>query len=137
MELFNLKVIASNKTFFDGKCQMLIVPYIDGGGMAFLAHHENTVMPIEVGEMKITDEDGNEIIAFVGSGILEFLDNEGSLVCVSAELPEEIDANRAEEAKIRAEEELRQHSSVLEYNMSRANVARAMERLKVKKHYQK
>ncbi len=135
MELFKLKVISSSRTFYDDTCQSLVVPYLDGGGIAFLAHHENTVMPIDIGEMKITDANGRIINAFVGNGVLEFLDNEATLICVSAELPEEIDAHRAEIAKLRAEEEMRQHRSGIEYSMSRANVARAMERLKVKNRH--
>ncbi len=135
MSVFKLKVVASNKTFFDGDCQSLTVPYVDGAGMVFMAHHENTVLPIEEGEMKIKDAEGNVTEAFVSDGVLEFLDNEGTLLCVSAELPEEIDARRAEEAKERAEEEMRQHQSVVEYHTSKANLARAMERLRVKNHH--
>lgn len=135
MKLFRLKVVASNKVFFDGECESLTVPYVDGGSMAFLANHENTVLPIDVGEMKIIDDTGAQIHAFVGNGILEFFDNEATMVCVSAELPEEIDERRASEAKIRAEEELRQQMSGIEYNISKANLARAMERLKVKNRH--
>ena len=44
--------------------------------------------------------------------------------------PEEIDVRRAEEAKQRAEERLRQKQSIHEYYHSRAALARAMARLK-------
>lgn len=135
MSTFKLKIVASNKVFFDGDCESLTIPYLDGGQMAFLAHHENCVVPIEVGEMKIKDSNDNVIEAFVGSGFIEFLNNEATLVCVSAELPEEIDKRRALEAKIRAEEELRQKRSQMEYNLSKANLSRAMERLKVKNRH--
>lgn len=135
MSTFKLKIVASNKVFFDGDCKSLTIPYLDGGAMAFLAHHENCVVPIQVGEMKIKDANDNVIEAFVGSGFVEFLDNEATLVCVSAELPEEIDKRRAQEAKIRAEEELRQKRSQMEYNLSKANLSRAMERIKVKNRH--
>lgn len=135
MNTFKLKIIASNKIFFDGDASMLILPHIDKGTEGFLAFHENCVLPIDEGEMKIIDDKGNEIDAFVGSGFLEFLDNTATLVCISAELPEEIDVRRAEEAKLRAEEELRQHRSQMEYYNSQANLARAMERLKVKNRH--
>ena len=50
----------------------------------------------------------------------------------TAEYPEEIDARRAEEAKIRAEEAMRQKQSILEYNHSQvALLKEAMTRLKV------
>lgn len=132
MATFNLKVVASNRVFFDGACKSLVLPVADGGMCGFLANHENTVAPIEFGEMKIITDDDKEISAFVGSGFLEFFDNNASLVCISAELPDEIDKRRAEEAKLRAEEELRQERSLYEYHQSQASLARAMERLKVK-----
>lgn len=135
-ETFKLKVVASNKVFFDGDCLSLTIPMLDGGSKAFLAHHANTITPIDVGEMKIKRLSGEEIFAFVGNGLLEFFNNECTLVCISAELPEEIDARRAKEAKIRAEEELRQKRSLIEYHQSQANLARAMERLKVKNRHQ-
>lgn len=132
---FKLKIIASNKVFFDALAQSIIIPNIDSGSEAFLARHENCVVPIEFGEMKIVDEAGKEIDAFVGNGFLEFLDNEAKLVCISAELPEEINERRAKEAQMRAEEELRQKHSQLEYYHSQANLARAMERLKIKNRH--
>ena len=106
-----------------------------GALVGFLAQHENCVTPVEVGEMRIKDTQGKIIHAFVGSGFLEFVNNEATLVCVSAELPNEIDARRAKEAKERAEEEMRQHHSQMEYHHSQANLARAMERLRVVKRY--
>lgn len=135
-ETFKLKVVASNKVFFDGECLSLTIPMLDGGSKAFLAHHANTITPIDVGEMEIKKLSGEEIFAFVGNGLLEFFNNECTLVCISAELPEEIDARRAKEAEIRAEEELRQKRSLIEYHQSQANLARAMERLKVKNRHQ-
>ena len=118
MNTFQLKIIASNKVFFDGEAQSLSIPRLNGGCEAYLAKHENCVVPIEFGEMKIVDANGKKINAFVGSGFLE-----------------EINERRAKEAQMRAEEELRQKHSLLEYYHSKANLSRAMERLKVKSRY--
>ena len=84
----------------------------------------------------ITDADGNVTEAFVGSGFLEFINNQANLVCISVELPEEIDKRRAEEAAERAAEELRQQKSINEYYVTQANLSRAMERLKIKNKHQ-
>lgn len=136
MNTFKLKIVASNRVFFDGEAQSLVVPVAEEGLCGFLAHHENTVAPIEFGEMKLTDADGKVTEAFVGSGFLEFFDNSANLVCISVELPEEIDKRRAEEAAERAQEELRQKQSLTEYYQTQANLSRAMERLKVKNRHQ-
>lgn len=136
MATFKLKIVASNKVFFDGECSQLVLPIADGGLMGFLANHENVVAPIEFGEMKITPADGDIIEAFIGNGFIEFFDNNANVVCISAELPHEIDKRRAQEAKIRAEEEIRQKRSLVEYHQSQADLARAMERLKVKNRHE-
>ena len=136
MNTFKLKIVASNRIFFDGEAQSLVVPVAEEGFCGFLANHENTVAPIEFGEMKFTDSEGKVTEAFVGSGFLEFFDNRANLVCISAELPEEIDKHRAQEAAERAEEELRQQHSLDEYYQIQANLSRAMERLKIKNKHQ-
>ena len=68
--------------------------------------------------------------AVVGMGFVEIVNNRVTLLVETAEKPEEIDVRRAEEAKQRAEERLRQKQSIHEYYHSRAALARAMARLK-------
>ena len=136
MNTFKLKVVASNKIFYDGDAVSLVVPIADDGLKGFLAHHENVVAPIEFGEMKITPAEGEKIEAFVGDGFIEFFDNEAHVVCISLERPEDIDKRRAEEAKERAEEVLRQKQSIFEYHQSQMDLARAMERLKVRNRHE-
>ena len=48
----------------------------------------------------------------------------------SAELPEDIDAVRAREARDRALEEMRQKQSIREYKTTQASLARAINRLR-------
>ena len=136
MNTFKLKIVASNKTFFDGECVSLTLPIADGGEMGFLANHENTVAPIEFGELRIQTEENEKIEAFISGGFIEFFDNSATVVCISVESPEEIDERRANEAKGRAEEALRQKQSIFEYHQSKNDLARAMERLKVKNRHQ-
>ncbi len=58
------------------------------------------------------------------------MNNRASVLVNTAERPEDIDVKRAEEAKERAEEQLRQKQSIQEYYLSQASMARAMTRLK-------
>ena len=46
MNTFSLKVIASDKVFFDGKCGIIIVPALDGE-QAIMSHHEDMVIAYE------------------------------------------------------------------------------------------
>ena len=136
MNTFKLKIVASNKTYFEGECLSLTLPIADGGQMGFLAHHENTVAPIEYGEMRVKTPDGEAKEAFISGGFIEFFDNKATVVCISVENPDEIDGKRAEDAKLRAEEALRQKQSIFEYYQSKNDLARAMERLKIKNRHQ-
>ena len=135
METFYLKIVSSRRVFFEGECIQLVLPIADDGLKGFLAHHENVVAAIEFGEMKITPAEGEEIFAFIGSGFIEFFDNTATVVCISCQRPEEIDMARAEEAKARAEEMLRQEHSIFEYHQSQLDLARATERLKIKNRH--
>ena len=61
-------------------------------------------------------------------------DNRVKLFCLTAESPEEIDIRRAQEAKERAEEQMRQKQSIQEYHMNQLALSRAMARLRVTSH---
>ena len=126
---FYLKIIAANKVFFSGKCVSVIVPEHDGQE-EILAHHENMVFAVEIGEIRITDENGKEITGITGTGFAQIINNRATVLVDTCEYPEEIDIRRAKEAKERAEEQLRQKQSIQEYHRSKASLARAMERLK-------
>ena len=108
MNTFSLKVIASDKVFFDGKCGIIIVPALDGE-QAIMSHHEDMVIAIDEGEMRFQPEGtDNWEYAVVGMGFVEIVNNRVTLLVETAERPEEIDVARAREAKERAEEQMRQ-----------------------------
>ena len=102
--------------------------------MGILANHEDMIIGIEVGELRMTTPDEKITIAAVSQGFAEIIGNEVNVLVSTAELPEEIDIRRAEEAAERAEEHLRQKKSIQEYYSSQASLARAMNRLKLSKN---
>ena len=87
-------------------------------------------MALVEGPMRIQLEDGTWLEAVTGVGHAQIAYNRVTILVDFAEKPEEIDVRRAEEAKQRAEERLRQKQSIHEYYHSRAALARAMARLK-------
>lgn len=135
--LFSLRVIASNKVFYDERAQYLRINTLDGL-FGFMAHHAPVVVAVETGPMDIVKEDGKRIEVLVSGGILSCANNRITVLVDTCETAEEIDVRRAEEAKERAEEQLRQRQSVGEYKMSQSALARALSRLEFssqKKHY--
>ena len=86
------------------------------------------------GEMRFEEADGTKHILAVSSGFVEMINNRVKLFCLTAESPEEIDIRRAQEAKERAEEQMRQKQSIQEYHMNQLALSRAMARLRVTSH---
>lgn len=127
---FNLKITTCDRSFYSGPCESIVLPAIDGEH-GVLADHEPMVTAIVSGECRFTANGKQNIIA-VGQGFAEIKPEQVEVIVDTAEYPEEIDERRAEEAKIRAEEAMRQKQSILEYNHSQAALSRAMTRLKVK-----
>ena len=70
---FKLKIVASNRVFYDGRAQTLVIPAIDGGEVGFLAQHENCVTPVEVGEMRIKDTQGKIITPLLAAAFWSLL----------------------------------------------------------------
>lgn len=130
MDTFGLKIIASDKVFYEGRCRNLIIPAPDGE-VGLLPHHENMVIAIEVGIARMEVEAGewNEIA--VGTGFAEIVNNRVTLLVDTAERPEDIDVRRAQEQKERAEEQMRQKRSIQQYYHTQASLARAMNRLRL------
>ena len=128
---FHVKIISSNRTFYEGVCHCLILPAVDGE-MGIYPGHEPVVTVIEPGELRYKAE-GQWEPAAVGSGFAEIKPDYVILLVSSAEHPEEIDRKRAEAARERAEERLRQKQCIHEYYHSKAALARAMARLKTRR----
>ena len=126
---FYLKILAVDKVLYDGNAVSLIFPAPDGE-FQIMAHHENVVVAITEGTVKIKPEKGeNWVEAIVGKGFVSVESNIVSVLVDSANWPDEVLEARAKEAMERAKEQLRQDRSIQEYNISRATIARAMVRL--------
>ena len=130
-KLFNVKILTPERRFMDGDIEALTVNAPDGS-VTILADHAPFIMPVSIGTIKIR-KDGKWEEAVNSEGFLE-VHHLGVLVFVQAcERPDEIDTRRAEEARQRAEEKIRQKQSINEYNQSQIALARAMERLRITK----
>lgn len=129
MKTFSLKVLASDRIFYDGKCQMVILPAMDGQ-LGVMANHDDVMAALDMGELRIQKEDGTWEVALIGKGVMQDVNNRMLILTEFAEHPDEIDEKRALEAKRRAEEQMRQKQSIQEYHHSKAALARALARIK-------
>ena len=130
MNTFNLKIIASDKVFYSGKCGIIVVPALDGE-IAIMSHHEDMVIATKEGEVRFKEKEEEDYPrAVVGIGFVHIANNRVTMLVDTAERPEDIDRVRAEQALERAKEQLRQKQSIQEYHVSQASLARAILRLK-------
>ena len=127
MDTFGLKIIASDKVFYEGRCRKLIIPAPDGE-KGILPNHENMVIAVTVGIGRMEAEEGKWQEVALGGGFAEIVNNRVTLIVDTAERPEDIDVRRAREQRERAEEQLRQKQSTQEYYHTQASLARAMNR---------
>ena len=74
MNTFYLKVISSDKVFYEGRCEYLIIPTPEGQ-KGVLAHHENMVVAVEIGELHLRTDKGEWITAAVSKGFAEIMNN--------------------------------------------------------------
>lgn len=131
---FHLEIIASDRVFYQGGCENLVITAIDGL-IGIMHGHEPLVTSLPTGELKYM-VDGKWHYAAISEGFIEVMPESSIILADSCELPEEIDIKRAEEAKERAEEKLRQKQSIMEYYHTQAALNRAMNRLKLsQKHF--
>ena len=131
MEAFQVHILAADHTFYEGPCESLVVPTVDGEA-GILAHHCNIIAAVVPGELRCRTPEGEEYRAAVSEGLVKVEGGDVLVLVDSAERPEEIDANRARRAADRAREEMIQKRSIQEYRMAQANLARALNRLRVK-----
>ena len=125
---FKLDLIASDHVFFSGECDELVFPGLDGY-IGVLPNHQPTITCISAGEIRfrVGDEWHNAIVSV---GFVEIMPKFVNILADSIENPEDIDIKRAEAAKERAEERLRQKLSIKQYYHTQAALSRAMTRLK-------
>ena len=133
MRRFSLSVLAAEKPFYEGDCISLVIP-TSQGQYGIQAHHSNIVAAIVPGMLKITTPSGERIIAAVSGGIIKVEKNHVLLLADTVERPEEIDENRAKRAAEQAKEAILQKKSIQDYRAAEAKMARAINRLRVKKY---
>ena len=124
---FHLEIIATDRIFYQGDCEHLVITAIDGL-VGIMAGHEPIVTTLPTGELKYM-VDGKWNYAAISGGFIQVMPDSSIILADNCELPEEIDIKRAQER-------LRQKQSIKEYYQTQAALNRAMNRLKVsQKHF--
>lgn len=135
MNTFILNITASSGEFYQGFCESLTLPTSDGV-FGVQAGHSPVLVALHMGMLRFT-ADGETREVLVGDGIAEVTPAYVMVLVDSAERPEDIDKNRAEAARVRAEERLQHQRSMHEYYQSKIALDRAMQRLQAAAKYKR
>ena len=131
---FKVTIITPDGTVYDNDEATMIVMNTAGGQMGVMANHVLLAVPIFGGGH------GEDEVAAVNGGIMQFDGHEALIAADSAELPERIDVERAQHAKERSEKAIEAaKKSHNKDDLARAEVhlKRAINRLKASKNRKK
>ena len=130
---FNLHIVSSDRIFYQGECESLIVPTNDGL-VGILANHSNVIMALIPGQLQYRRPNQKDEYCSIGSGMIKVENNDVLVLIDTIERPDEIDEKRAQLAVAKAKEKKKKKRSMQEYHMAQVHLQRALSRLKVKSH---
>ena len=133
MEQFQVHILASDHPFYEGTCCSLTLPTSDGM-RGIRAHHSNMIAALVPGTLRYQIREDVTLEAAVSRGLAKVENGEVLILVDTAEQPEDIDAMRAKRDADAAKEALLQKRSIQEYRAAQATLARAITRLRVKRH---
>lgn len=130
---FKLNILTPDKNFYSGDIIELSTVTVNGS-IGILADHSPFVGLLQPAITKIKLEDGSVKTAFTSTGILKVEKTGVEMIVDASEWPDDIDVNRAEEAKERAEKRITDAKASEKVDINRAEVSlqRALIRLRVK-----
>lgn len=101
---FELTVVTPEGEAFEGPVESVVLPGSEGD-FGVLQGHEVFITPLRIGEMTI-DKGGEKLLAAVGTGFAEVHDDQVTVMVGTCEFAHEIDVDRAQVARDRAQKQL-------------------------------
>lgn len=129
--MFRLKIITPDRIFYEGEVSMVEMNTTDGE-IGVYSQHVPTTFILVPGVLTI-HEDGEDKYAALHAGFAEVLHEQVTVLAEVAEWPDEIDVERAERAKARAEERIRSYVDGINQMRAEAALRRALTRIEVGK----
>lgn len=127
--MFELNMLTIDDKKYKGEVSRISLPTSDGI-RTILANHMDIVVPIEIGQIKLIRENDREEVA-VSEGIFKFSDNVAHLFVRTYEFADEIDEERAQRAKERAEQKLETEDTSREMIEAEYALKRAITRISI------
>ena len=130
MATLKLDVVTAEQSVFSDDVDMVVAPGISGQ-LGILPHHAPLMTMLQPGELTIKKGNTEQVLVISG-GFLEVRPERVIILADAAERAEEIDIQRAEEAKERAQKRLGERRAMgADEARAEASLRRAMMRLSV------
>ena len=126
---FKLEIVSPEKAIYEGEVTSVRAPGVEGN-FEVLYNHTPFLTALEAGEVIFRDEDGWRYLAS-GEGFLEVLRSGVAVLVESAEGPEEIDIDRAQEARDRARARVFSADPAIDQERAQTALDRSSSRLRV------
>src|SRR6202050_4561820 len=130
-DTFQLEIVTPEKKVVDTAATEVQIPG-KNGYLGVLPGHAPLITELAVGEIKYHSDGGEQRLA-VAWGFAEVLPEKVTILAEAAERPQEIDVDRAQKAKERAEQLLKSNNPELDYARAEDALQRAETRLNVAK----
>ena len=130
MNNFEAQILTPQGSLFDDQVTGVRVPGVMGS-FEVKTLHASIISTLEIGRILVRRADGDELYFAVSGGFVEVHDNKLTLLAEAAEPVEEIDVERAEAAKERAEERLESDDDSIDNERARKALERAENRIKL------
>lgn len=130
-KMFQVEIICPDRIFYQGTASMIEMNTVEGE-IGVYKNHIPLTSVLAPGIVTITEADGEKEAA-VHEGFVEILQDKVTILAEVAEWPGEIDLNRAQEAKDRAEERLDQKLPGTDLQRAEIALRKALVRLDIKK----
>lgn len=131
MEQFELQIITPDRVFYEGNARMVEFNTTEGE-VGVMPGHIPMTLVLKPGILTITEEDETKEAA-LHAGFVEILPESVTILAEIVEWPSEIDEERAQAAKERAEERLHEHLPGTDMVRAEAALSRAIARISVLK----
>lgn len=130
-DLFKLRIITPDRVFYESEVEMVEFNTVEGEIGIYKKHIPLTVI-VKPGILTITEENETKIAA-LHAGFAEILPDQVTIMAEIIEWPVEIDQERAEQAKERAQDRLQNKTPETDVARAETALLRAMARIEVLK----
>ena len=129
MATLELEIVTAEHQIYSGDVNAVVADGIEGQ-LGILPHHAPLVTMLKPGELLIK-KDSEEIYMAITGGFLEVRPDNVIILADACERCDEIDIERAEAAKRRAQERLKTHAPEMDLQRAEAALRRSLIRIKV------